>query len=99
MRIQDDDEEDGDSEDYDSDELDTMYSNEAKGAHGPSSPVPPRQAAIKQEGTGRGAKRKLTPEPSPGPVAQKVGTMSSFLWLIAPLRPPCPMISCSIPAS
>lgn len=79
MRIQDGDEEDGDSEDYDSDELDTMYSNEAIGTQSPTPTVPARQPAIKQEGTGRGAKRKLTPEPSPGPAAQKVGTICRYV--------------------
>ncbi|KAK9840454.1 hypothetical protein WJX74_010090 [Apatococcus lobatus] len=68
-----DDDDDEDEDDYDSDDLDEIYSNKA-GAALSTSAASAGQPAIKQEGTGRGAKRKLTPEPSPGPASQRVKT-------------------------
>ena len=61
-----DDDGDEDDDDYDSEDLNDIYSKQTGALPAP------KQPAIKQESNGRGAKRKLTPEPSPGPVAQKV---------------------------
>ena len=61
-----DDDWDEDDDGYDSEDLNDIYSKKTGALPAPKQPV------IKQESNGRGAKRKLTPEPSPGPVAQKV---------------------------